>query len=165
MRLYYAVLLLLLPAFLLISGCKGKIFAPKPVTLAETAGVKVGMSYSDVVKLLGREGLDEAPNGKIYTWTLGSGKATFLFNNDKYVRYSTTGTMPGDFGQKCMGLNRGQDNYEKVVQILGQEGKEITGGKSYVWVNKADGPPIDGTSFRVLCQDGKVIEKDETKTP
>lgn len=165
MRLHYIALLLLIPAFLLICGCKSKLSTPKPVTSTNTASIKVGMPYSEVVKIIGREGVPETINGKLYTWELGSGTAMFQFVENRYIRFSTSGTMPADFEQKTAGLKPGQDDYQKIAQLLGKEGKEMVGAKAYVWMNGAPGTATSGIAFRVICQDGKVLEKDESHTP
>ena len=155
---------------LFVCGCKSKV--PKPIDYNKTASIKVGMSYKDVVKILGTEGIDQTPNGQIYIWDFhyGSknytGQAKLFFNNGKYIGYATTGFIPGDFGLICELLDPEKDSYKTVVQKYGKDaGTVLTGGKSYIWKIVAPGRLADGTSYHVLFKHGKVIEKDEKYTP
>ena len=161
---------------LFVCGCKSKVL--KPIAYSKTASVKVGMSYKEVVKILGKEGVDQTPNGKIYIWDFKSigypplhitpkiGQAKVLFNNGKYVGYSITGAVPNDFLQVVECLTPKQDSYEKLIQAYGKAGRsELIGGKSYIWKIVAPGRLADGTSYHVLFKNGKVIEKDDKYTP
>ena len=142
------------------------------ITEEEFDSIETGMSYDEVVAIIGEDGTNISEsevagiNTVIYEWTSSEiwGNANITFQNGKVVNKAQFGVSSGDDVEITLdqynSIETGM-SYDEVVEILGGEGSllsdtEIAGSKSqiYMW----NGTSL-GANANITFSDGKVMAK------
>lgn len=130
--------------------------------------IKSGMSYKDVVKILGegKEAASDSTAGiktKMYQWNIDGDYISVMFQNDKVIN-KAHGSLDIKTTSKTITLemyNKVKEGmtYEQVKNILG-EGEEMSSSEMsgikivmYNWVNPG------GSNMNVLFQNNKLVTK------
>lgn len=131
--------------------------------------VSMGMTYNDVVKILGNYTSKTSSNGENssdvnYTWqNVDSSNISVMFENGKVINKSQASLESMNANVTIDKYNKisKRMTYENVRKILGEgqltsEGKIFNiNSKLYQWIN------ADGSNLNILFENGKVLNKSQ----
>lgn len=152
-----------------VSTQNEKVVSTKKLTEEKYNSIDFGMSYEEVVSIIGEEGenISEVAIGEIvttiYQWDEGFTNCNVTIQNDEVTEKAQFGiiTSSVEITMEMYEAVKNEMTYEEVVEIFGGEGAPLSAAKVldsvsvvYTW----DGEAL-GSNCNITFQDGKVFAK------